>query len=79
MVKVTNDLYQLAPNAKGEAHTDKVPTSAELGLQLNDPTYYLRIAPPNGQAVPETKTRRLYIVNSGSCEPPASDALNAIV
>lgn len=78
MAKGINKLCQLEPNTKKEAYTDKVPNSAEMALQLNDPTYYFQIVPQAGQAVPKASPRRLYIKDDGSGKPsPLSNVESA--
>jgi len=67
MAREINQLCQVS----GE-YSDKVPTSPELALQLNDPTHFLRVVPPAGSTTPSasTQTRRLYVVNTEPDQVP---------
>ncbi|KAK5046260.1 hypothetical protein LTR84_008403 [Exophiala bonariae] len=63
-----NAALAFGPDSKGFQYRDKIANSCELGLELNDPSYYFWIE-PTGKVQPTVHNRRpprqLYVFDSG--------------
>ncbi|KAE8445353.1 hypothetical protein EG329_013475 [Mollisiaceae sp. DMI_Dod_QoI] len=55
-----NGLLQFGLASDAQAYIDPIPNSCELGLELNDPSYYFKIVPPANAAV-AARDRQLYV------------------
>jgi hypothetical protein len=65
MAKDINFALQFGTDADPQAYTDPTPNSCEIGLELNDPSYYFKIIPPSNSAV-APRDRQLYVVSQAS-------------
>jgi hypothetical protein len=55
--------------SSSQPYNDTVPNSCELGLELNDPSYYFKITPPPSNGPPDTiqpRNRQLYVLTTGN-------------
>ena len=82
--KMANGIHkalQFLDPSTGQAYEDMTANSCELGLELNDPSYYFKIVPPaanNFQPTPATqRNRQLYINRAAAIPPPPSSTAPA--
>lgn len=70
-----NGLLQFGSASDAQAYIDPIANSCELGLELNDPSYYFKIVPPVHEAAP-SRDRQLYVHQPPP--PPTSSSTAAL-
>jgi hypothetical protein len=72
MAEDLNMLLQFGSNNDAQNYNDTIPNSCELGLELNDPSYYFAIVPPpNSNPDVPARNRQLYVQANVTAERDA--------
>jgi hypothetical protein len=65
MARDINQQLQFGKPGDDTEYIDPTPNSCELGLELNDPSYYFQIVPPPGvDPTPQPRNRKLFVQDS---------------
>jgi len=65
MARDINQQLQFGKPGDDTEYIDPTPNSCELGLELNDPSYYFQIVPPPGvDPTPQPRNRKLFVQGS---------------